>query len=42
MHAAEGRRSWLVKAALRLKEAAPRLRDEAYLARTFGRVHAHG
>jgi len=42
MHAAEGRRIWLVKAALRLKQAAPRLRDEAYLARTFGRVHAHG
>jgi flagellar biosynthesis protein FlhF len=42
MHAAQERRIWLVRAALRMKQGAPRVRDEAYLARTFGRVHAHG
>ena len=42
MHAAQERRIWLVRAALQLKRGAPRFRDEAYLARTFGRVHAHG
>ncbi len=42
MHAAHERRIWLVRAALQLKRGAPRVRDEAYLARTFGRVHAHG
>jgi flagellar biosynthesis protein FlhF len=42
MHAAQERRIWLVRAALQLKRGAPRARDEAYLARTFGRVHAHG
>ena len=42
MHAAQERRIWLVRAALQLKRGAPRVRDEAYLARTFGRVHAHG
>ncbi len=42
MHAAEPRRVWLVRAALHMKRGAPRVRDEAYLARTFGRVHAHG
>jgi flagellar biosynthesis protein FlhF len=42
MHAAQDRRIWLVRAALSLKQGAPRIRDEAYLARTFGRVHAHG
>jgi flagellar biosynthesis protein FlhF len=42
MHAAEPRRVWLVRTALHLKRGAPRVRDEAYLARTFGRVHAHG
>jgi len=42
LHAAEGRRVWLVKAALRLKQGAPRFRDEAYLARNFGGAHAHG
>ncbi len=42
MHAAESRRVWLVRAAQHMKRGAPRVRDEAYLARTFGRVHAHG
>jgi flagellar biosynthesis protein FlhF len=42
MHAAEPRRVWLVRAALHMKRGAPRVRDEAYLARTFGRAHAHG
>jgi flagellar biosynthesis protein FlhF len=42
MHAAQDRRIWLVRAALQLKRGAPRVSDEAYLARTFGRVHAHG
>jgi len=42
MHAAEERRIWLVRAALQMKQRVPRIRDEAYLARTFGRVHAHG
>jgi len=42
MHAAQERRIWLVRAALQMKQGAPRIRDEAYLARTFGRVHAHG
>jgi flagellar biosynthesis protein FlhF len=42
MHAARDLRIWLVRAALRMKKRTPRVRDEAYLARTFGRVHAHG
>jgi flagellar biosynthesis protein FlhF len=42
MHAAHERRIWLVRAALKMKQGVPRVRDEAYLARTFGRVHAHG
>jgi flagellar biosynthesis protein FlhF len=42
LHAAEPRRVWLVRAALHMKRGTPRVRDEAYLARTFGRVHAHG
>ncbi len=42
LHAAEPRRVWLVRAAQHMKRGAPRVRDEAYLARTFGRVHAHG
>ncbi len=41
IHAAEPRRVWLVRAALHMKRGAPRARDEAYLARTFGGVHAH-
>ncbi len=42
LHAAEPRRVWLARAALHMKRGAPRVPDEAYLARTFGRVHAHG
>jgi len=42
MHAAQERRVWLVRAALQMKQGSPRVRDEAYLARTFGRAHAHG
>jgi flagellar biosynthesis protein FlhF len=41
MHPAQERRIWLIRAAMQLKQGAPRVRDEAYLARTFGRVHAH-
>ena len=41
LHAAHQRRVWLIRAALRLKERAPRLRNEAALARSFGRVPAH-
>ena len=41
MHAAHQRRVWLVRAALQLKEGRPPVRDEAYLARNFGRAHAH-
>jgi flagellar biosynthesis protein FlhF len=42
MHAAQERRIWLVRAAMQMKQRTPRIRDEAHLARTFGRVHAHG
>ncbi len=42
LHAAQPRRVWLARAALHLKRGAPRVPDEAHLARTFGRVHAHG
>jgi flagellar biosynthesis protein FlhF len=41
LHAAHQRRIWLVRAALKMKRGAPRQRDEAYLARNFGRVPAH-
>jgi flagellar biosynthesis protein FlhF len=41
LHAAHQRRVWLIRAALRLKERAPRVRNEAALARSFGRVPAH-
>jgi flagellar biosynthesis protein FlhF len=41
IHAAEPRRVWLVRAALHMKRGAPRARDESYLARNFGGVHAH-
>ena len=41
LHASQQRRIWLVKAAQDLKRNAPRLHDEAYLARTFGRMPAH-
>jgi flagellar biosynthesis protein FlhF len=42
LHAAGPRRVWLVRSALHMKRGAAPVRDEAYLARTFGRVHAHG
>jgi flagellar biosynthesis protein FlhF len=41
LHASQQRRVWLVKAAQDLKRGAPQAHDEAYLARTFGRVPAH-
>jgi flagellar biosynthesis protein FlhF len=41
LHAAAAKRVWLVRAALDMKERAPPARNEAYLARHFGRVPAH-
>lgn len=41
LHAAEARRLWLVRTALVLRERAPALRDDRYMASHFGRVHAH-
>jgi flagellar biosynthesis protein FlhF len=41
LHAAHQRRVWLIRAALRLKERVPPSRDEASLARSFGRAPAH-
>jgi flagellar biosynthesis protein FlhF len=41
LHAAHQKRVWLIRAALKLKERAPRVRNEASLARAFGRVAAH-
>lgn len=41
LHAAHQKRVWLIRAALQLKERVPRARDEASLARAFGRVAAH-
>jgi flagellar biosynthesis protein FlhF len=41
LHAAHERRVWLVRAAHKLKENAPQRVDEGYLARNFGRAHAH-
>ncbi len=41
LHAAHLKRVWLVRAALQLKQRRPPVRDEAYLARHFGRVPAH-
>jgi flagellar biosynthesis protein FlhF len=41
LHAAHQKRVWLVRAALKLKEGRPVLRDEAYYVRNFGRAHAH-
>jgi flagellar biosynthesis protein FlhF len=41
MHAAHQKRVSLVRAALSLKDARPVVRDEAYLARNFGRGSAH-
>jgi flagellar biosynthesis protein FlhF len=41
LHAANQKRVWLIRAAMRLKEHMPKLRDEASLARSFGRAPAH-
>jgi len=41
LHAAHEKRVWLVRSALKLKSRAPARRDEAYMARNFGRVAAH-
>jgi flagellar biosynthesis protein FlhF len=41
LHDALHRRIWLVRMALRLGARAPTTRDEAYLARNFGRSQAH-
>jgi flagellar biosynthesis protein FlhF len=41
MHAAHQKRVSLIRAAVSLKEGRPIVRDEAYLARTFGRGSAH-
>jgi flagellar biosynthesis protein FlhF len=41
LHAAHQKRVWLVRSALKLKSCAPARRDEAYLARNFGRAAAH-
>jgi flagellar biosynthesis protein FlhF len=41
LHAANQKRVWLIRAALQLKERAPRARNEASLARVFGRAAAH-
>jgi flagellar biosynthesis GTPase FlhF len=41
LHAAHQKRVWLIRAAMRLKEHMPKVRDEASLARSFGRAPAH-
>src|ERR1700733_6167753 len=41
LHAAHQKRVWLIRAALKLKEGVPRSRNEASLARAFGRAAAH-
>jgi flagellar biosynthesis protein FlhF len=41
LHAAHQKRVWLIRAALQLKERVPRRRNEASLARAFGRATAH-
>jgi flagellar biosynthesis protein FlhF len=41
LHAAHQKRVWLIRAALQLKERVPRVRNEASLARAFGRATAH-
>jgi flagellar biosynthesis protein FlhF len=41
LHAAHLKRVWLIRAAMQLKERAPRVRDEAELARNFGGASAH-
>jgi flagellar biosynthesis protein FlhF len=41
LHASHVKRVWLVRSAQQLKESVPTTRDEAYLARNFGRAFAH-
>jgi flagellar biosynthesis protein FlhF len=41
LHAAHLKRVWLIRAAMQLKERAPRARDEADLARKFGGASSH-
>jgi flagellar biosynthesis protein FlhF len=41
VHSAHQRRVWLVRAAHELTRRAPRLRDDTYFARNFGRAAAH-
>ncbi len=41
LHAAHVKRVWLARSAQQLKETVPTARDEAYLARNFGRASAH-
>jgi flagellar biosynthesis protein FlhF len=41
LHAAHQKRVWLIRTALKLKERAPRARNESSLARAFGRAAAH-
>jgi flagellar biosynthesis protein FlhF len=41
LHAAHLKRVWLIRAAMQLKERAPRASDEAALARDFGGASAH-
>ena len=41
LHAAHQKRVWLIRAALQLKDRVPRPRNEASLARAFGRAAAH-
>ncbi len=41
LHAAHQKRVWLIRAAAKLKERSPPARDEAGLARKFGRASAH-
>jgi flagellar biosynthesis protein FlhF len=41
LHSAHRRKVWLVRAALKLKERRAPVRDEAYFARSFGRVPAN-
>ena len=41
LHDAEDKRLWLVRAALKLRNSARSCKDEAFLARNFGRVQTH-
>ena len=41
LHSAHQRRVWLVRAAHKLTQRAPRGRDDSYFARNFGRAAAH-